>query len=554
MASSSSSQNQPGPNLLAKLLRNLRPSHEHSPFSATLLLMASIMLGRVIGYLREMYVAWAFGAGPKTDAYVAAFQVPDYLFYLLAGGTASITFISIYARHTSAGEDQKAQDAFNTTITIMAMIALLGTVLVEIFTPQILSLIFPRFTAEQMALCVYLTRVLLPGQIFFYAGGIVSAVLLSRRMFLYPALSPVLYGSSIILGGLLGAHRFGIAALAYGALVGSFVGPFLINAIGAAQAGLRYQWNFNFRNPEFIEWVKLSIPLMLGVSLVSADDWILRYFASGGAGEISRLNYAKRLFALPISILGQAAGQASMPFFARLFGEGKRKQFADTVSQSVYRVSSAAMLATAFMLPAALPLVDLAFRRGQFHLQDAISTAAYFAWFSLSLALWSAQALYARAFYAAGDTVTPMVASTLIVIVSLPMYSAMFRHFDYRGLAMASDLGILLHTVVMAWLLNRKKLVLLSGLPWTEVLKALGTSTVAGGLCYAASRIVPVRGNWRGDLLSLALIGTTWLIAIALGLWLTRSSLWADLRRSKQSAHVLESRAVVERTEGGAQP
>ena len=81
-----------------------------------------------------------------------------------------------------------------------------------------------------MELCVYLTRVLLPGQIFFYAGGIVSAVLLSRRMFLYPALSPVFYGSSIILGGLLGAHRFGIAALAYGALVGSFVGPFLINS------------------------------------------------------------------------------------------------------------------------------------------------------------------------------------------------------------------------------------------------------------------------------------------------------------------------------------
>ncbi len=70
-------------------------------------------------------------------------------------------------------------------------------------------------------------------------------------------------------------------------------------------------------NPEFREWVKLSIPLMLGVSLVSADDWILRYFASGGTGEITRLNYAKRLFALPISILGQAAGQASMPFFAQ---------------------------------------------------------------------------------------------------------------------------------------------------------------------------------------------------------------------------------------------
>src|SRR5664279_3623865 len=104
--------------LIAKLLRNLRPSHQHSAFSATLLLMTSVMLARVIGYLREMYVAWAFGAGPKTDAYVAAFTIPDFLFYILAGGTASITFISIYTRHSSDGEErraQQAQQAFNST-------------------------------------------------------------------------------------------------------------------------------------------------------------------------------------------------------------------------------------------------------------------------------------------------------------------------------------------------------------------------------------------------------------------------------------------------------
>ncbi|HEY4901603.1 MAG TPA: murein biosynthesis integral membrane protein MurJ [Terriglobales bacterium] len=537
-----------------RLLRNLRPSHQHSAFSATLLLMTSVMLARVIGYLREMYVAWAFGAGPKTDAYVAAFTIPDFLFYILAGGTASITFISIYARHTAKGEERQAQQAFNSTITIMTAVALLGTILVEIFTPQLERLIFPHFTAEQLELCVYLTRILLPGQIFFYAGGIVSAVLYSRRMFLYPALSPVFYGSFIILGGLLEAHKYGIAALAYGALAGSFVGPFLINAFGAAKAGLRYEWSFDWKNPQFREWVRLSIPLMLGVSLVSADDWILRYFASGGSGEITRLNYAKRLFALPISILGQAAGQASMPFFARLFGEGKRSEFARTVNQSVYRISAASLLATALMVPAALPLVDLAFRRGHFTFADSLSTSVYFAWFSLSLALWSAQALYARAFYAAGDTLTPMVASTLIVIASLPMYAAMFRHFDVAGLAMASDLGILLHTVVLAWLLSRKKLVALSGLPWRELMKVLATAIFAGVLCYVVARRVVVHGNWRTDARSLALIGLTWIVAVVLGLWLTRSRLWDELRRRKQPTQVVEPRAVAERTEGGALP
>ena len=168
--------------------------------------------------------------------------------------------------------------------------------------------------------------------------------------------------------------------------------------------------------------------------------------------------------------------------------------------------------------------------------------------------MWSAQALYARAFYASGDTLTPMVASTLIVIASLPVYAAMFHRFDVAGLAMASGLGILLHTVALACLLSRKKLVALSGLPGQELMKALGTAVFAGVLCYAVARRMVMHGSWRTDLQSLALIGMTWLAAIALGLWLTRSRLWSDLRRRKQPAHVVEPRAVMERTEGGAQP
>ena len=85
----------------------------------------------------------------------------------------------------------------------MTAVVCIGTVLLEIFTPQVERLIFPHFSPEQLDLCVHLTRILLPGQIFFYAGGIVSAVLLSRRMFLYPAFSPIFYNVFIIVGGLV---------------------------------------------------------------------------------------------------------------------------------------------------------------------------------------------------------------------------------------------------------------------------------------------------------------------------------------------------------------
>jgi len=119
---------------------------------------------------------------------------------------------------------------------------------------------------------------------------------------------------------------------------------------------------------------------------------------------------------------------------------------------------------------------------------------------------------------------------------------------------MASDLGILLHTVVIAWLLNRKGLVPLSGLPWSEVGKALATALIAGGAAYTVSLRVVSVGAWRRDVVSLLVIVLVWLAVVAAGLWFTRSKLWSDLRRRKSAEVRAEPPAVVQRTEGGAQP
>src|SRR6204780_5726162 len=107
---------------MSKLFRYLRPSHQHSVFSATVLLMTAVMLARIIGYVREAYIAWAFGAGPQTDAYVAGFTIPDWLNYIVAGGTASITFVSIYNRFLAEKREQDAQKTFSIIITVMTTV------------------------------------------------------------------------------------------------------------------------------------------------------------------------------------------------------------------------------------------------------------------------------------------------------------------------------------------------------------------------------------------------------------------------------------------------
>jgi putative peptidoglycan lipid II flippase len=516
-----------------RLLRFFRPSHQHTALSATLLVMSTIALSRVIGYIREAYIAYAFGAGQQTDAYVAAFTLPDWLNYIVAGGTASITFIAIYTRFLADKRERDAEKTFSIIITVMTTVLVIGTLIAEIFTPQFAGWMFHGFNARQMELCIHLTRILLPAQIFFYVGGVVSAVLLSHRLFFFPAFGPLIYNVFIILGGVVAGRQIGIASLAYGALLGSIIGPFLVNAIGAAKIGTGYRPSFDVKNPAFREWVKLSIPLMLGVSLVTADDWILRYFASSGIGDIARLNFAKRLFAVPIAILGQATGQASLPFFSRLFGEKKFDEFAETVNASVYRITAASLLMTGWMVAIALPLVDLVYRRGSFTFADSRSTALYFLWFSLSLALWSSQALYARAFYASGNTLTPMVASSLITIASLPVYKLLFHELSVTGLAIASDIGIGANAFFIALLLHIRGMVPFGGMNWKELGKSALTGAVSGILSYQVVKIVSLNGSRQADFAALALGSLTWAAAVAAGLWLLRSELPGDLRRKR---------------------
>jgi len=539
--------------MLTRALRLLRPSHQHSAFSATLLMITAVMLSRVIGYVREAYIAWAFGAGPQTDAYVAGFTIPDFLNYLVAGGTASITFVSIYTRFLAENKQKDAQKTFSIIISVMTVALGIGTVVAEIFTPQIERHLFAGFSSEQLQLCVHLTRILLPAQIFFYVGGVVSAVLLSHRLFLFPAFGPLLYNVAIIGGGLLFSGRLGIASLAYGALVGSVLGPFLVNAIGAARIGTGYRISFEITNPAFREWVRLSIPLMLGVSLVTADDWILRYFASHSVGDITRLNYAKRLFAVPIAVLGQATGQASLPFFARLFGEKRMREFSATVNASIYRISAASFLVSSLMMVAALPLIDLVYRRGRLHFSDSQITAVYFFWFSLSLAFWSAQALYSRAFYAAGDTLTPMVACSLITAASIPMYAALYHSLSTVGLAIASDLGIVANTAAIAILLHRRKLVPVDELQWGELGKAFVTAVLAGLLSYRVAGSITY-GSHRADVYGLCMITLTWAAAVAAGLWLMKSHLLEDLRRRKGTIYPRVAERQAEELSRGAEP
>jgi putative peptidoglycan lipid II flippase len=192
------------------------------------------------------------------------------------------------------------------------------------------------------------------------------------------------------------------------------------------------------------------------------------------------MSYAKQLFTAPMAMLAQAAGAASMPFFASLWMRDRRYEFATGVADSVSRVASLGLLIASGMVTLGWAAIDLVFTGGRFSAADARECSLYFAIFSVSMFLWSAQAIYARAFYAAGNTFVPMVAGTIVTAVSLPIYNAFYHWRGATGLALASDVGIAMQTLTIALLLHQRRMVSLAGLDYAEMGRSLLAALTAG--------------------------------------------------------------------------
>ncbi len=509
-------------------------SRRHSAFSATVLLSLSSLLSAILGLLRVKFIAHVFGAGHVTDAYNAAFQLPDMISYFLVGGVASITLVSILNRYREAGDEEGADRALS--VVLVGMVAVLGgaILLAEVLAPIYTHTFFGAFDPVTSALCTHLTRLLLPAQLCFFAGGVLGSRLLVRKIFLYQALTPLVYNSGILLGGLLLAGRIGIDALAWGVLGGAFLGSTILNAVGAFRSGLLFSPILNLRHPAFVEWVKLSLPLMIGVSLAMADKWILSHYAAADRGGITLLNNAKTLFTAPLTIVGAAAGSASLPFFSKLFAQDKRYEFNAAVNGAVSRLMAFALLTSAWMMALAGPIVSF-LKGGVYTEADALATARYFTLFAVSLALWSAQGIYARAFYAARNTLVPAISGTLVTVLSIPIYGLLFHRIGVDGLAIASDLGITAHTLALAVLLHRYRLVSLATLDWSELARA----ALAALAAYLGIRLILA---WlpaaAGHLWNAFLLGAGSLV------WLAVSATILLALRSKLPAQILRRRAA----------
>ncbi len=460
--------------------------------AVTLLLAMSSLFSRVLGYGRDWLINYEFGATGATDVYQASSTLPDMINYLLAGGALSVSLLprlsALYAAERAGTAEPNrdglshADRVFSIVFTAMIAVALACVLIGEVLAEPILRAWFDGFNDAQIAQTVHLTRIVLPAQLFFLSGGLIQASLLARQSFRAMALTPLLYNFGIIAGGLLGARTGNIAGFSWGALVGALLGGLLAPAI-SARGRLKWRPIWRPTDPEMKAFLWTALPLMVGVSLTTVDEWLGRKFGSSLApGSISWLNAARKVMLVPIGLLGQAAGQATGTYIARLHAEGARDELSQVLGKSLAAVLGLSLVLSVFLLVLPVPVVGILFEYGKFGEHDTLAAASALVPLSVGIAAWGGQAMLARAFYATGDTWRPMIASTVVTLTMLPVYSASTR-WGIAGLGASATLGMTAQAFVLL-VLARTRLgldlrALLSGVSRAAVVALLAGVAVA---------------------------------------------------------------------------
>lgn len=481
---------------------------------------ASIALSRVIGLVREGVIGRTLGSSADADAYFAAFVVPDFLNYLLAGGALSIVFIPIFGAYLARGEEAKGWGAFSAIASFLVVALSVLTIFAWVAMPSIVAVVAPGFDTEQSARLVELSRILLPAQIFHVVGGLLSAALQARDRHREAALAPLVYNLGIIAGGLVLGPTLGAKGFAWGVLAGSALGPFLLPWLACQKLGMRWSLGLEPAHPDLRAYLRRSLPIMVGFSIVAVDDWFLRREGSKlGEGAVSTLTYAKNLMKVPMGVFGLAAGVAAYPTLARLAAEHKLHELRDTLVTTLRHVVLLALAAQVALSVAGRQVAAAVYGRRQLDERAVESIATCLFLVSLGLAAWSAQTIVARGFYALGNTKLPAVLGTIVAVVAFPLYWLAGSSGGVNGLAAVSSLAIVAYVALLAWKLSKE----LPAFEHSEVreLKLFGAkAAVALAVGWALGTVVSLAFPTPSTLWS-ALTQSAFLSVLALGAFLT---------------------------------
>ncbi|KQY35129.1 murein biosynthesis protein MurJ [Caulobacter sp. Root487D2Y] len=452
------------------------------------------LVSRFMGFARDLAVSYRMGASatPAADAYNAALAFPNLFRRFFAEGAFAAAFVPAYAKSLQTDGEETADILAADAMATLAASTIIITVICQLAMPWLMMLISPGFGwgTEKYKLAVLLTQITMPYLPCMAIVAHLSGVLNARDRFVLSAGAPVLLNIATLVFIL--PQTTAVSAATWGS-VGVIVAGVAQAALltwGVNKSGAKVHWRLPRLTPEVKALIGKAIPGALAASATQVNIFISGNLASNVPGGRTWLATADRLYQLPLGLVGVAIGVALLPRLSRAVNTGDGHDAQTAMDQAI-------TLAMALTIPAAAALVsmpgflsDALYTRGQFTTFDASQTASALFFYGLGTPAFVLQQLYSRAFFARGDTRSPMRFALISVAMNIGLGILLFNLVGVKGIAAATAVASWINVGQMAFGLSRKNHYSPSLATWSRVARILAASVAMGGALAAAS-------HWR---------------------------------------------------------
>jgi putative peptidoglycan lipid II flippase len=417
------------------------------------------LLSRLFGFIRDVMMAAVLGAGPISDAFMVAFRLPNHFRTIFAEGAFNAAFVPRYAgslvREGPAGARNFAENVLS--LTLLAQIVLL--VLALMAAPVFVAVLAPGFSEEpgQLTLTSALLRITFPYLLLISVMTLLAGMLAAHERFAAAASAPILLNLCLI-AALLGSSFFPTPAhaLAWGVLAAGFA-QLLFVLVDFLRTGLRLSLGRPRLTPEVRGFLRGFGPAVLGSAgpqiAIFADTILASLLPSG---SVSYLYYADRLYQLPVAVIGIAVGTVLLPELARRFAAADHEGARTQLSRAIDGTLLLTLPFVALFLAAAEPVIALLFGRGAFGPEAVRGAALALQSYAIGLPAVVALRSITSAFYARGDTATPVKALAIATIVNIGLKLLLIGPLAHAGLAMATSISAWVNAGLLVWLLHRR--------------------------------------------------------------------------------------------------
>jgi putative peptidoglycan lipid II flippase len=480
------------------------PSPTRSITRSAFTAMTGLVLSQVVGLLKNIVVAHAFGTSTAYDAFTTANRLPEFLFNLMAGGALASAFIPTYTGFLVAEKRKEADRLASAIGTWVFVLLAAGSALCALLAPQLVQdVIAPGYTdPEQIQTTVELLRILLLCPAVFGVSGLVMGVLNAHHRFFFSALAPMFYSLGWIAGVYFFSPSLGIFGLAWGVVIGAVM-HLAVQLPALISIRPVFRFLLETVNPAVRNVVRLMAPRVIGQSAVQLNFLVNTILASGQPeGSQSAITIAFALMLMPEIAVAQAAGTAAFPTLSAQVSRGQLDQMRATLASVLQGIFFLALPSSVGLILLARPIVRMIFERGAFdaHSTDMVAWALGF--YALGLVAHSLLEVLARAFFAMQDTVTPVAVSVggmlLNVALSLGLVSVFYRvgWMPHGALALANSLATIVEMSTLIVLLNRKNGWGLDRAGWLSLGRTALASTVLAAALWSWSIVMGFASVW----------------------------------------------------------